>query len=127
MKTIYVWTGDYRSFGYSPDLWSGATIPVEVPDDFSGGNKTYDPKTGIWTTDPIAPHDYVAEATAQKNELLALYRQVTANWNTDLLLGDISEEDRAKLKEWVAWRKSVESIDVSTASEEAPITFPEHP
>lgn len=71
--------------------------------------------------------DYVAEATSQKNELIALYRQVTGNWNTDLMLGDISDEDLAKLKAWVAWRKAVEAIEVSAASEENPIVFPEHP
>lgn len=124
---IYVWTGDYRSYGWSKDLWGGATIPVEVPGDFSGGNKTYDPETGIWTADLIAPHDYVAEATAQKNELLALYKSTTENWNTDLMLGDISDDDRAKLVAWRNWRKAVEAVDTSAASEEAPVEFPAPP
>lgn len=68
-----------------------------------------------------------AEANDHRRELLNLYASTTANWNTDLMLGDISEEDRSKLISWRNWRKAVEAVDTSTASEETPVEFPPHP
>lgn len=63
----------------------------------------------------------------EKKDLLSLYRSKTADWNTDLMMGDISEEDRARLKAWVAWRKKVEAVDTSTSSSDTPSIFPEPP
>lgn len=124
---IFVSTDDWRSFGFSPELWGGKTIQVEVPDDFQGGNLTYNPESGGWVADPIPERDYVAEANAHRLELLELYKATTADWNTDLLLGDISDEDKEKLIAWVAWRKEVAAVDTSTASAENPIIWPEVP
>ncbi|WP_431021977.1 tail fiber assembly protein [Erwinia rhapontici] len=124
---IYVSKGDYRSYGFSPELWGGNTLEVEVPDNFSGGNKTYNPDTRGWVDDPVPERDYAAEANGQRRELLSLYSATTANWNTDLMLGDISDDDRAKLVAWRNWRKAVEAIDTSTASEETPVEFPAPP
>lgn len=124
---IYVNKNDYRSYGFSPDLWGGDVIEVEVPDDFSGGNKTYNSENGEWATDPVPEGDYVSEANAQRRELLELYSATTTNWRTDLDLDDISDADRASLKDWVAWRKAVEAVDTSTASAETPVEFPTPP
>ncbi|PHM58244.1 hypothetical protein Xhom_01257 [Xenorhabdus hominickii] len=50
MKTIYVLTRDYRSYtiGIRP---IEPHIDVNVPEDFSGGAKTYDPDTREWIPD----------------------------------------------------------------------------
>lgn len=124
---IFVWKGDYRSYGFTPDLWNGDVLEVEVPDSFSGGNKTYNPETGEWITDPIPDRDYVAEANAERQQMLAAYRETIANWELDLRLGDISDDDRARLVAWRNWRKAVEAVDTSTASEETPVEFPVPP
>lgn len=124
---IYVWKGDYRSYGFAASNWGGDTLEVEVPDNFSGGNKTYNPETQEWIIDPVPERDYVAEANDHRRELLNLYSATTANWNTDLMLGDISDDDRAKLVAWRNWRKAVEAVDTSIASEETPVEFPVTP
>ncbi|NKG30434.1 tail fiber assembly protein [Erwinia rhapontici] len=124
---IYVSTHDYRSYGFSPDLWEGAVIPVEVPEEFSGGNMTYDPGADTWIVDVPAKWDYVGEANSKKQELTALFWSETENWRLDLQLGDISEADSDSLKLWVAWRKAVEAVDTSIASEETPVEFPVFP
>ncbi|MFK8259090.1 tail fiber assembly protein [Erwinia sp. AnSW2-5] len=67
------------------------------------------------------------EAEEKRNELLSMYQKATENWRTDLDLDDISDADRTNLKSWVAWRKSVEAVDTSTASEETPVEFPAPP
>lgn len=69
----------------------------------------------------------INKAESEKKDLLSLYRAKTENWNTDLMLGDISDDDRAKLVAWRNWRKDVETIDTSTASEETPVEFPAPP
>ena len=115
MKTIYVWTGDYRSFGLSPDLWSGNTIGVEVVDDFSGGGKTYDPASGAWTPDP--PYEPTAEDITQEHEsrrieLLAESAVVTADWRAYASMDEISDDDREKLKAWLAYNKAVKATKI---------------
>lgn len=124
---IYVWKGDYRSYGFMSGLWNGDVIEVIVPENFSGGNKTYNPDTREWVDDPVPERDYAAEVNGQRSELLSLYSATTANWNTDLMLGDISDDNRAKLVSWRNWRKAVEAVDTSTASEETPVEFPAPP
>lgn len=117
---IYVHTGDYRSFGLSSDLWNGEVIPVEVPDDFSGGGKTYDPALGAWIPDP--PYVATAEDIAQdhesrRSELLTESAVVTADWRAYASINEISDEDRLKLKAWLAYNKAVKA---TAAGEEWP-------
>lgn len=51
---IYVNKEDMRSYALTQNVvWD--TIRVEVPDDFSGGAKTYDPETENWIDDPPLP------------------------------------------------------------------------
>lgn len=69
---IYVSTANLRDYSSAPiDGWS--TIPVEVPDNFSGGNKTYIPETGEWITDPpyVRTHeDDVRDAVQRQKALI---------------------------------------------------------
>lgn len=57
----------------------------------------------------------IAEAEQKKSQLLAEASEVTAGWQTDLLLGTISDEDKAKLIEWRAYIKELEAVDTSSA------------
>lgn len=67
---IYLWKGDYRSYGFSPSLWGGNTLEIEVPDNFNGGNKTYDLDTKAWVVDETTPEDPVQAATALRDTLV---------------------------------------------------------
>lgn len=124
---IYVWKGDYRSYGFSQDLWGGNVISVEVPNNFSGGNKTYNPETSEWITDPpyeMTHEDYVREANSIKQGLLDEVDTVTKQWLIDLQLDDLSDEDRVKLVAWRAYRKLVVAVDTSLAPD---IEWPDKP
>lgn len=112
---IYVNKADYRSFGSSPELWGGDTLEVEVPDDFQGGAKTYDPDSKTWVDDPPVPVDYRAVAEDKRSQLLSQANVITADWRTELALGMLSEDDEARLKEWMLYIKAVKVIDVSGA------------
>ncbi|HCB1766884.1 TPA: tail fiber assembly protein, partial [Citrobacter braakii] len=57
----------------------------------------------------------IAAAEQQKSQLLAEASEVTRGWQTDLLLGSISDADKAKLIEWRAYVKKLEAVDISSA------------
>lgn len=121
---IYVSTDDYRSYGFSPDLWGGQVIAVEVADDFSGGAKTFNPETGEWVADPPVPVDYLAVAEAQRAQILSHAIAVTADWRTELALGMLDSDDETKLKAWMVYIKAVKAVSTVTAPD---IDWPEQP
>ncbi|HIB8990887.1 MULTISPECIES: tail fiber assembly protein [Citrobacter] len=57
----------------------------------------------------------IAAAEQKKSQLLAEASEVTRGWQTDLLLGTISDEDKAKLIEWRTYIKELEGVDTSSA------------
>lgn len=73
---------------------------------------------------PTFPPDHVVEAETQRAQLLSEANAVTADWRTELALGMLSEDDEAKLKEWMLHIKAVKTIDTSTAPD---ITWPAYP
>lgn len=78
-----------------------------------------------WANIPQPTHDQqVMQAEAEKQSLLANAEAVTADWRTELALGIISNEDKAKLTEWMQYIKAVKAVDVSTAPD---ISWPEPP
>ena len=117
---IYVWNGDCRSYGFSQDVWAGNVLPVEVPDGFSGGNKTYIPATGEWITDSpyVRTHeDDVRDADACRHNQIAQAEKTMAGWTLDLNLGLISEEDKQKLIAWRLYVKELDALELDAAPE----------
>ncbi|NNS06208.1 tail fiber assembly protein [Erwinia sp. JH02] len=114
---IYVSTEDHRSYGFSSELWNGNVIKVIVPEDFSGGNKTYDPNTGIWTSDPIPDRDYIEEAQGQKDQLYddALSFINSKQWPSKLALGRLSEKDKTSYNAVLDYMDALDQLDLTTA------------
>jgi len=78
-----------------------------------------------WVADSDAQHAAdVAEAEQYRQQLLRQIDDVTADWRVELMLGDISDEDKASLTEWMAYKKAVKAVDTSTAPD---VTWPEPP
>ncbi|EAO6423667.1 tail fiber assembly protein [Cronobacter sakazakii] len=59
--------------------------------------------------------DYISQAENRRTQLLATADNVTADWRIELMLGDISDEDKAKLSAWMEYKKEVKAVDTSTA------------
>ncbi|EEZ6934548.1 tail fiber assembly protein, partial [Escherichia coli] len=62
--------------------------------------------------------------------LLAQVSARTGEWEEDLLLGLISDEDREKLKAYRIYAKSLQAMDFSTITDKATynaINWPERP
>lgn len=68
--------------------------------------------------------DHIAQAENQRAQLLATADDVTADWRVELMLGDISDEDKSKLSAWMDYKKEVKAVDTSTAPD---VSWPAQP
>ncbi|HCD5607901.1 TPA: tail fiber assembly protein [Escherichia coli] len=76
------------------------------------------------------PVDYSQQAETQRQRLLAAAQDVISDWKTELELGTISDDDKARLMQWMAYIKSVKGLDFSAVTDEASvnsISWPERP
>jgi len=78
-----------------------------------------------WVTDADAQQAAdVKSAVRQKSALISEANGVTQAWQTQLLLGIITDEDKASLTEWMKYIQAVQAVNV----QEAPtITWPQKP
>ncbi|OOC13486.1 tail fiber assembly protein [Dickeya dadantii] len=70
---------------------------------------------GVFTPPEKRRDEYIADATLQKTQLLSEAQKAIANWQTDLLLGIISDDDKNRLARWREYMKQIDAIDVQTA------------
>lgn len=77
-----------------------------------------------WHDIPPEVIDYAALADAEKDQRIASAKETISLWQSELLLGDISDEDRTALKAWVAYIKAVQQVDITAAPD---IAWPEIP
>lgn len=71
-----------------------------------------------WTN--IAPpshEELVQTAEFERQRLLNNADAVMLDWRTELMLGEISDANRAKLSAWMAYKNEVKSADVTTDPE----------
>ncbi|HBB4486359.1 TPA: tail fiber assembly protein [Citrobacter freundii] len=77
------------------------------------GNQVMRPgKSGpVWGDVTPPTHDQVlADVERQRTALLLYADTVTADWRTELALGDISDDDRIKLSAWMAYKRAVKAV-----------------
>ncbi|ELO3239276.1 MULTISPECIES: tail fiber assembly protein [Enterobacteriaceae] len=136
MEKIYYF--DSIGFGFyifpdSPVIPDEATeISIEVYSEFAGiawpeGKTLGADSSGMpaWVDAPPPTHEEEVEAAEQhRQQLLLKADEVTADWRVELMLGDISEEDKEKLSAWMDYKKQVKAVDTSTAPD---ITWPTPP
>lgn len=67
---------------------------------------------------PPPTHDELIQAGGfEREQLLKHADEVMLDWRTALLLGEISDANRAKLSAWLAYKNEVKSVDVTTNPE----------
>ncbi|EQA2192073.1 tail fiber assembly protein [Escherichia coli] len=59
----------------------------------------------------------IAAAENERQRLLNYADTVMLDWRTELMLGEISDANRAKLSAWLAYKNKVKSVDVTTDPE----------
>lgn len=127
MKTIYVSQKNNRDWSTSASAFGGLNYPVIVADGFSGGAMTYNRFTGEWVAD--APYvrtsaDDVYDAVVMRDQLKEEAQDIMSGWVLDLQLGDITDDDLAKLKLWRAYVKKLDALDLDAAPD---IEWPPRP
>lgn len=115
---IYVSTANLRDYSFAPiDGWP--TMPVEVSDGFSGGNKTYNPESGEWITDPpyVRTHeDDVRDAVQRQKALIDDAMQSISIIQLKLQAGrQLTVSETAKLDATLDYIDEVTATDTGTA------------
>ncbi|ELD0413857.1 tail fiber assembly protein [Escherichia coli] len=107
-----VYTGDGRVVWVGKDVTGieprNASV-IEVPDITANRRITV---PGYWFyRDDKFVFDYKLKAEDERNALLKQVSIMTSEWEKDLLLGLISDEDREKLKAYRIYAKSLQAMD----------------
>ncbi|EDS7419640.1 tail fiber assembly protein [Salmonella enterica subsp. houtenae] len=72
----------------------------------------------VWIDIPPATHEeLIAAAERERQQLLTHADATMLDWRTELMLGEISDANRAKLSSWLAYKNEVKSADVTTDPE----------
>lgn len=103
--------------------------PDNVPDGFNDlGGWMFDGSHIIERV--YSEAELIATAEKARSELIAAARSVINEWQVELALGLISDEDKSKLVEWLSYIKKVKSLDLTIATgvkEYEKINWPEKP
>ncbi|MFZ5254089.1 tail fiber assembly protein [Enterobacter roggenkampii] len=106
---------EVKALGNYPDKTT--LIPPGTPYDKWDGK--------AWVTDYDAlKAGQIAEAEQQRQNLTTQANEITADWRTELSLGIIDDNDKAKLTAWMKYIKAVKAVDTSTAPD---VSWPKRP
>lgn len=68
-----------------------------------------------WLDIPPPSHEeFIRIAENEQKKLLAHADAVMLDWRTELMLGEISDANRAKLSAWLAYKNDVKAVNVTT-------------
>ncbi|MEY1422450.1 tail fiber assembly protein [Morganella morganii] len=88
-------------------------IFFEINEKIKGMHKMTAKEVDAHINPPVTKEQLTAEAEAKKQALIAEASQKTQLWQTQLMLGIITEEDKASLKEWMLYVQEVQAVDPS--------------
>ncbi|MWP22152.1 tail fiber assembly protein [Escherichia coli] len=107
-----VYTGDGRVVWVGKDMTGieprNASV-IEVPD-ITANRRITVPGYWFYRNDEFV-FDYKLKAEDERDALLQRVSIMTSEWEKDLLLGLISDEDREKLKAYRIYAKSLQAMD----------------
>ncbi|HBN5951648.1 TPA: tail fiber assembly protein [Escherichia coli] len=92
-------------------------IFFEINEKIKGMKKMTAKEVEAHINPPVTKEQQIAEAEAKKQALISEANQKTQMWQTQLMLGIITEEDKASLKEWMLYVQQVQAVDVSTGQD----------
>lgn len=103
----------------------GSAVLITAPGDYPADTTPLAPATAWdkwdgekWVTDADVQHAAnVKSAARQKSALISEANGVTQAWQTQLLLGIITDTDKALLTAWMKYIQAVQAVDVSQAPE----------
>ncbi|ELY6363700.1 phage tail protein [Cronobacter sakazakii] len=140
------------AYFYSPEL--NAFFAVELEDDYRAAGTW--PNDGIYITEEeyrdlmlgqnegqvVAPDEngrpvltepdinWQERAETARQKLLSEANNVTADWRVELMLGAITDQDKARLTAWMAYIRELKALDLIGVTDEeglTAITWPDKP
>lgn len=75
-------------------------------------------------TPPLTIRELQDMAEDKRLALLKHVDEITADWRTELALGEISEVNKRQLSEWMAYKRELKAMEITSATE---ITWPIQP
>jgi len=101
----------------------GAAVLINTPGDYPADTTPLKPATvwdkwdgEIWVTDKDAQQaEVMSDAGKKKSALISEANVITQAWQTQLLLGIITEEDKAALTKWMKYIQAVQVVDLQAA------------
>lgn len=111
---------------------TGEAITVLLPGDYPAGTTLLKPATAFdkwggvsWVTDTeAAQRAAISAAEDEKAARVSEANGITQAWQTQLLLGIITDADKATLTAWMKYVQAVQATDVSSAPD---ISWPKKP
>lgn len=111
---------DYVSAGSWPD--DGIAVDASVFIEFSSPppvgkvRVTGDDNLPSWgDIPPLTQEELIDQAETKKTGLISSAKQTISLWQSELLLSNISDDDKASLTAWIAYIKAVQVVDTSKA------------
>ncbi|WP_218070397.1 tail fiber assembly protein [Escherichia coli] len=92
------------------------------------GNWVFDGGNVVART--LTAEEWLLKAESERSTLISGAKEAISLWQSELLLGTISDEDKESLTEWIAYIKALQSLDLSQVSDETAfnsINWPEKP
>lgn len=125
----YLLKDEYKAAGMWPE--NGVDVSDEVAAEFTGqppeGKTIGVDADGMpaWVDLPPPTREELISAAEQvRQQLLVHADAVMLDWRTELMLGEISDANRAKLSAWLAYKNEVKRWDIKTAPENINWPFP---
>lgn len=66
---------------------------------------------------PRTREELIKDAENERKRLLANADKIMIDWRTELMLGEISDDNRDKLSAWLSYKNQVKAVDVTTDPE----------
>ena len=110
----------------------GAAMLINAPGDYPADTTPLKPATSWdkwdgekWVTDTDAQQAAaISDAGKKKSVLISEANGITQAWQTQLLLGIITEEDKLMLTKWMKYIQAVQAVNISDVPE---ISWPKKP
>ncbi|CAD6169593.1 tail assembly chaperone [Escherichia coli] len=120
-KVMYDTKGVVRSIvrdvsGLYPNGFSVAEVE-SLPDGVDiDGNWVFDGENVVART--LTAAEWLAKAESQRSALISDAKETISLWQSELLLGTISDDDKESLTEWIAYIKALQALDLSGVTDE---------
>ncbi|RUT67199.1 hypothetical protein CKG00_13135 [Morganella morganii] len=92
-------------------------IFFEIDEKIKGMQKMTAKEVDAHINPPVTKEQHIQQAETKKQALIAEANQKTQMWQTQLILGIITEEDKASLKEWMLHVQEVQAVDPSLGAD----------